>query len=126
MEGGDEAGDLGPEGIAYVTAEESPNGKAMLIVSNEVSATLSMYTLDNVILSTPEFGITSGASFVLYPNPANSQVFVSKPGSYSIFDISGRLVIEAINVASINTSSLSSGTYIVKNEEGISQKLIVE
>jgi len=126
VEGGDEAGDLGPEGIAYVTAEESPNGKAMLIVSNEVSATLSMYTLDNVILSTPEFGVTSGAAFVLYPNPANDQVFVSKPGSYSIFDISGRLVVEAINVASINTSSLSSGTYIVKNEEGISQKLIVE
>ncbi len=126
VEGGDEAGDLGPEGIAYVTAEESPYGKAMLIVSNEVSATLSMYTLDNVILSTPEFGVATGAAFVLYPNPANNQVFVSKPGSYSIFDISGRLVVEAINVATINTSSLSSGTYIVKNEEGVSQKLIVE
>ena len=126
IEGGDKTGDLGPEGIAFVTAEESPNGKAMIVVSNEVSATLSMYTLDNVILSTPEFGITSTASFVLYPNPANNQVFVSKPGSYSIFDISGRLVVEAINVATINTSSLSSGTYIVKNEEGVSQKLIVE
>ena len=125
VEGGDALGDLGPEGIAFVSAEESPNGTAMIIVSNEVSATVSIYSLDNIVLSTSEFELTSEKLFSLYPNPASNRVFVSKPGNYSIFDISGRLVSEINNTSVINISSLTSGTYIVTNQEGISQKLII-
>ncbi len=42
---GGTAGDLGPEGILYVPAADSPNSKPMLIVSNEVSGTVSMYQI---------------------------------------------------------------------------------
>ncbi|WP_166998923.1 choice-of-anchor I family protein [Paramicrobacterium fandaimingii] len=37
------AGDLGPEGIAFVSAAASPTGEAMLAVGNEVSGTTSYY-----------------------------------------------------------------------------------
>ncbi|MCV2403483.1 choice-of-anchor I family protein [Marinomonas sp. C2222] len=37
------AGDLGPEGMAFVTADQSPTGQALLIVGNEVSGTTSVY-----------------------------------------------------------------------------------
>ncbi len=42
---GGTAGDLGPEGMLFVPAADSPNGKPMLIVSNEVSGTLSTYQI---------------------------------------------------------------------------------
>ncbi|TCM68790.1 hypothetical protein EC844_104166 [Acinetobacter calcoaceticus] len=39
-------GDLGPEGLAFVTAKDSPNGKPMLIVGNEVSGSTSIYQVN--------------------------------------------------------------------------------
>ncbi len=38
-------GDLGPEGLAFVSAANSPSGKALLIVGNEVSGTTSVYNI---------------------------------------------------------------------------------
>jgi hypothetical protein len=43
-------GDLGPEGLAFVPAEDSPNGKPLLIVGNEVSGTTAVYRVDTVVL----------------------------------------------------------------------------
>lgn len=40
-----DAGDLGPEGFKFVSAEESGNGKPYLIVGNEVSGTTSVYEI---------------------------------------------------------------------------------
>jgi hypothetical protein len=39
------AGDLGPEGIEFVDASDSPNGEPLLIVANEVSGTVRVYQI---------------------------------------------------------------------------------
>lgn len=44
-------GDLGPEGLVFVPAADSPNGEPLLIVGNEVSGTTVVYQIDQ--LTTP-------------------------------------------------------------------------
>jgi hypothetical protein len=38
-------GDLGSEGIFFIKAEDSPNGLPLVVVSNEVSSTISVYSI---------------------------------------------------------------------------------
>ena len=40
------AGDLGPEGIVFIDAGDSPTGQPMLAVANEISGTTTLYRID--------------------------------------------------------------------------------
>ncbi|GAA4192541.1 hypothetical protein GCM10022219_12940 [Microbacterium oryzae] len=42
-----QAGDLGPEGLDFIPASESPTGKPLLAVGNEVSGSTTLYTIDD-------------------------------------------------------------------------------
>ncbi len=41
--------DFGSEGIVYISAKESPTGTALIVLSNEVSGTVSVYTIDGIL-----------------------------------------------------------------------------
>ena len=40
------AGDLGPEGLVFIPASDSPNGKPLLVTGNEVSGTTTVFQVD--------------------------------------------------------------------------------
>jgi DNA-binding beta-propeller fold protein YncE len=41
-----DAGDLGPEGVLFIPADESPTRQPLLVVSNEISGTVTTYALE--------------------------------------------------------------------------------
>lgn len=41
-----QAGDLGPEGLVFIAAKDSPNGKPLVIVGNEVSGSTAVYKVE--------------------------------------------------------------------------------
>ena len=42
------AGDLGPESIIVIPADQSPDGNILLVVGNEVSGTTTIYQINQI------------------------------------------------------------------------------
>ncbi|UOX32644.1 choice-of-anchor I family protein [Flavobacterium sediminilitoris] len=117
-------GDLGPEGIIYITPENSPNTKGLVIMANEVSATLSIYEITNDVLSNPSFSQEKG--FVAYPNPVkNGILHFNQTVTVGVFDSLGRKITEKENTKLLEMN-YPKGIYFIKTKEGISQKVVVE
>ena len=121
--GAPESGDLGPEGIVYIAPENSGTGKALIVLSNEVSATLSVFELTNITLSNQDFEL-GDLSFKVYPNPVESILNINEISDYSVYNLNGQKLIEVQNTSEINVQSLSRGVYIIKSNNGNALKFI--
>jgi len=51
------AGDLGPEGVTFISAEDSPNGEPLVAVGNEISGSTTVYNVDVPQQQEPAFSL---------------------------------------------------------------------
>jgi hypothetical protein len=118
-------GDLGPEGIIYINPTDSPNSTGLIVMANEVSATISVYQIMNNTLNTADFNSTTN-QFVAYPNPVkNGVLYFNTTTSVSLFDSTGRKITAKENVSSLEMN-YPAGIYLLKTKDGFVQKIIVE
>ncbi|NJM79906.1 MAG: T9SS type A sorting domain-containing protein [Flavobacterium sp.] len=118
-------GDLGPEGIIYITPQDSPTGKGLIIMANEISATLSMYEITNDVLSNENFTPETN-SFIAYPNPVkNGMIYFTKPETISLYDNLGRKITEKVAASNLEMN-YSKGVYFIQTKNGVTQKIVIE
>ena len=120
----DPSGDLAPEGIIYIAPEDNTTGNGLIVVANEVSATLSVYTLEEDVLSTERFAATQDV-IIAYPNPiTEGNLQLSKTTDYRMVDLLGRVVATDTQTNQVPVQSLSAGVYVLHFSNGTTQKII--
>jgi hypothetical protein len=118
-------GDLGPEGIVFISAADSPTGQPLLLLSNEVSSTIAVYGIQ---ASTPTAARPGQAAEPLaaYPNPSQgAPVRLSRAVSGTLHDLAGRPVRQVRATDRLDTNGLAAGVYLLRANDGAATKLIV-
>ncbi|MEL1244688.1 PQQ-dependent sugar dehydrogenase [Flavobacterium sp. DGU11] len=118
------------EGTNFVTFGEDHTGELYI---GGISDGKIYRIIDNSVSGTTDF---AGGSYIVYPNPAGTEVFVdikniSNPASVSILDIRGKLLVQqdlAEGSSRIDTAALQTGIYMMKLEANGNtkyQKLVI-
>jgi hypothetical protein len=118
-------GDLGPEGIVFISAADSPTSQPLLVLSNEVSSTIAVYSVLPTTATATRAG-QAAAPLLLYPNPSQgAAVRLSRPISGTLHDLAGRAVRQLAATDQLDTSGLAAGVYVLRADDGATSKLLV-
>jgi hypothetical protein len=117
-------GDISPEGLTFISKDNNPSGKNLLVVGYEVSGSVAIFSVGE-ITGFDENQQGNASKLLIYPNPSNGgEVFLNKKSDISIYTISGQLVKQLSNVSTINISDLKSGIYLISDNEGKISKFL--
>jgi hypothetical protein len=89
--------------------------------------------LGNIHMNNGIVGIESleASQVKIYPNPSQGRFTVAYPGNFNfkVFDVSGRLVTQQLNVDNSIQVNLRAGVYLIEVEQGnskVNQKIIIQ
>ena len=117
-------GDVAPEIIKFIKAEDSPNNQNMLLVGYEVSGTMSMIQIGEDVASISEEVMNN--NFKLFPNPVsgNQNIQFNKNISGDVYDMSGKKVLTINNSNTISVKELTEGVYVIKTENNGTKRFL--
>lgn len=115
------AGDLGPECVVYI--KNSDVNKDYVVVASEVSGSISVYEFSIMPIGLNYSDLNT--KWELFPNPATNNIVNStKVDDYTVYDLTGRVLIKVKNTKTINLSSLAPGSYLIGNAQGNTKVII--
>lgn len=118
------AGDLGIEDIVFIGMEDSPIAAPILVTSNEVSGTVSIFTVGEF---TDVDDIEDIASTLrVYPNPVAGSLFTNQVSDYQVVSTVGQILLSRQNTNQIDLSDLSAGTYFLRDIRHNQTKVFVK
>lgn len=93
------------------------------------SLTFAITGWENVVstlVGLEDFSNVDADIFSVYPNPVSRELHLNKASDVAVYDLSGKRLKVLRNVETVDVSDLTSGTYIIMNDKGETQKLIVK
>lgn len=118
------SGDLGPEGIIYIPRENSPNGNALLVVANEVSGSVSLFTVG--LMTDVDEPTTANLQWRVFPNPVRDEILTNRVSDYGVYNTVGQQLLSVKNTNRLDASRLSAGTYILRDLKHGAAQLFVK
>ena len=124
-------GDAGPEGVIYISPEESPIDNALIVTANEITGSVSVHSIGDVEgsivdqMETNSFLKTVAPSQTSIETYINLQLDETSLLNISVVDINGKEVISSnkrysagIHFVRVDASQLSAGAYYVRVVNG--------
>lgn len=80
----------------------------------------------NTLVGLQDFKNNATDVFSIYPNPVSQELQLNKVSDIAIYDMSGKRLKVLRGVETVNVSDMATGTYIIMNEKGETQKLVIQ
>ena len=110
-------GDLGSEGIIFIPRAQSPKDTAYIVLANEVSATVSVYSVrdTNAVNNVrPDVAGRTAAAFALHRSLDGKLLLFSRPADFSLTDARGRVLRAGRDAAWVDLAGVSRGRYFLQ------------
>ncbi len=120
-----EALDLGVEDIVFISAEDSPVETPLVVTSNEVSGTVSIFSLGE-FTDINDVDRDIAKTLRVFPNPVANSLFTNQVSDFQVISSLGQVVLTRQNTQQIDLSDLPAGTYFLRDIKHNQSKLFVK